>query len=285
MPVSFGLMLFFYPFQLLTWDSEENQEPELTKEKCEINSMIKSFTSEDREALLREIEILRNKLQFYTDAPTRRSSDKLRSSLLSQSIHLRKSTSFSSKEEFEKERQKWMEMESEWISLTDELRIEIEHNRQRAEHAEMELVLEKRSTEELDDVVKRSVVNHARMIEHYTELQEKYNDVVEKHRAMLEGVAELKRAAVKAGAKGRNGSRFAKALTAELSALRVEREREREMLKKENRSLKIQLKDTAEAVHAAGEVLVRLREAEATASLAEVRKYGLLLIYIPPNTT
>ncbi|KAK4420827.1 Kinesin-like protein KIN-12F [Sesamum alatum] len=266
--------------KLLTWDGDDNQEPELIKEKCEIKevqdlnaSMKNSFTLEERDALLREIEILRNKLQFYTDAPTRRSSDKLRSSLLSQSIQLRKSCVFAqgnnSGEEFEKERQKWMEMESDWISLTDELRIEIEANRQRAEQVEMELTLEKKCTEELDDALKRSVVCHARMIEHYADLQEKYNDIEAKHRAIMEGIAEVKRAASKAGAKGRHGSRFAKALSAELSALRVEREQERELLKKENRSLKIQLKDTAEAVHAAGEVLVRLREAEAAASQAE----------------
>lgn len=274
--------MWFYIFQLLTWTGDENQEPELIKEKFEIkevqdlSSTKESFTSEERESLLREVGMLRNKLQFYTDAPTRRSSsDRLRSSLLSQSFQLRKSSTFaqgggSSGEELEKERQKWMEMESEWISLTDELRIEIEANRQRAEEVEMELRLEKKCTEELDDVLKRSVVNHARMIEHYAELQEKYNDVAEKHRAIMEGITEVKRAASKAGAKGRHGSRFQKALSAELSALRVERERERELLKKENRSLKIQLKDTAEAVHAAGELLVRLREAEAAASLAEV---------------
>ncbi|KAL0301083.1 UNVERIFIED_CONTAM: Kinesin-like protein KIN-12F [Sesamum radiatum] len=266
--------------KLLTWDGDENQEAEFIKEKWEIKevqdfnaSMKDSFTLEERDALLREIEILRNKLQFYTDAPTRRSSDKLRSSLLSQSIQLRKSCVFAqgnnSGEEFEKERQKWMEMESDWISLTDELRIEIEANRRRAEQVEMELTQEKQCTEELDDALKRSVVGHARMIEHYAELQEKYNDIVAKHRAIMEGIAEVKRAASKAGAKGRHGSRFAKALSAELSALRVERERERELLKKENRSLKVQLKDTAEAVHAAGEVLVRLREAEAAASQAE----------------
>ncbi|KAK4386918.1 Kinesin-like protein KIN-12F [Sesamum angolense] len=266
--------------KLLTWDGDENQEAEFIKEKWEIKevqdfnaSMKGSFTLEERDALLRDIEILRNKLQFYTDAPTRRSSDKLRSSLLSQSIQLRKSCVFAqgnnSGEEFEKERQKWMEMESDWISLTDELRIEIEANRRRAEQVEMELTQEKQCTEELDDALKRSVVGHARMIEHYAELQEKYNDIVAKHRAITEGIAEVKRAALKAGAKGRHGSRFAKALSAELSALRVERERERELLKKENRSLKVQLKDTAEAVHAAGEVLVRLREAEAAASQAE----------------
>ncbi|XP_051134014.1 kinesin-like protein KIN-12F [Andrographis paniculata] len=262
--------------KLLTWNDEENSETE-----CEVKEIrdlsistnaTKSFAPEDREELLKEIEVLRNKLQFQTDATMGRSTDKIRSSLLSQSIQLRKSSAFSqanSLEEFEKERQKWMEMESDWISLTDELRIEIESNRRRAEKVETELALEKKCTEELDDALKRSVVNHARMIEHYAELQDKYNDLEAKHRAIMEGIAEVKRAASKAGAKGRQGSRFAKALSAELSALRVERERERELLRKENQSLKIQLKDTAEAVHAAGELLVRLREAEEAASQAE----------------
>ncbi|KAL6538470.1 hypothetical protein OROGR_012458 [Orobanche gracilis] len=268
--------------KLLTWNLDDNHESEFIKEKCEIKEVqnsssirttnsLTSADDEDREALLKEIEILKNKLQYHrTDPPTRRSSDKLRSSLLSQSIQLRRSF-VNSGEEFEKEREKWMEMESEWISLTDELRIDIESNRRRAERVEVELALEKKSTEELDDALKRSVVGHARMIEHYTELQEKYNEMVEKHRSVMEGVAEVKRAAAKAAAaaKGRHGARFAKALTAELSALKVERERERESLKKENRSLKIQLKDTAEAVHAAGEVLARLREAEEASRLAE----------------
>lgn len=114
----------------------------------------------------------------------------------------------------------------------------------------------------------RSVLGHARMIEHYAELQEKYIDLVSKHRSIMEGVAEVNRAAAKAGGKGK--SRFAKSLAAELSVLRVERDRERDLLRKENRSLKIQLRDTAEAVHAAGELLVRLREAEESASVAEV---------------
>lgn len=184
---------------------------------------------------------------------------------------MRKSGAYSlgnSEEELENERQRWMEMESDWISLTDDLRIDLESIRQRAEKAEMELRLEKKCTEELDDVLKRSVLGHARMIEHYAELQEKYIDLVSKHRSIMEGVAEVNRAAAKAGGKGK--SRFAKSLAAELSVLRVERDRERDLLRKENRSLKIQLRDTAEAVHAAGELLVRLREAEESASVAEV---------------
>ncbi|KAK7288515.1 hypothetical protein RIF29_01976 [Crotalaria pallida] len=51
--------------------------------------------------------------------------------------------------------------------------------------------------------------------------------------------------------------------------MRVEKERESKLLKKENQNLKIQLRDTAEAVQAAGELLVRLREAEHAASVAE----------------
>ncbi|XP_075488133.1 kinesin-like protein KIN-12F isoform X1 [Primulina tabacum] len=268
--------------QLVAFHGDENLDSEVVKEQCEIkevqedlnHSMKKSFDTEEKEALIKEIETLKTKLQMYTDTPTRRSTDKLRSSLLSQSIQFRKSCTNSqgiSGEEFENERQKWMEMESDWISLTDELRIEIEINRHRAEKVELELKLKKRSTEELDDALKRSVIGQARMIEHYAELQETYNDIVLKHRAIMEGIAEVKRAASKARSKGLHGSRFAKAFAAELSSSSAEREMERELLKKENQCLKVQLKDTAEAVHAAGELLVRLREAEEAASIAEVK--------------
>ena len=126
---------------------------------------------------------------------------------------------------------------------------------QHAEKLEMELRLYKNRTEELDDALHRAVLGHARMVKHYADLQEKYNDLEGKHRAIMEGIKEVKRAAAKAGKKG--GTRFAKSLSAELSSLRVvrerEREREREFLKKESKGLKIQLRDTAEAVHAAGE--------------------------------
>ncbi|OVA09269.1 Kinesin [Macleaya cordata] len=216
----------------------------------------------DREALLKEIESLKNRLQSYIDVP----SDE------SQSIQLRKSdeeSHFQDKigEELEKERQRWTEMESEWILLTDELRIDIESKRRHAEKVEMDLRLEKKVTEELDDALDRAVLGHARIVEHYVELQEKHNELLGRHRKIMEGIAELKRAAAKAGGKGKG--RFVKSLAAEFSALRVEREREREHLKKENKSLKIQLRDTAEAVHAAGELLVRLREAEEAVSVAE----------------
>ncbi|KAM3696251.1 hypothetical protein ACJW31_06G024000 [Castanea mollissima] len=263
--------------KLLRYNSVENYQPEIIKEKCEIKEVVEAgtgnqyFDLNEKEALLKEIESLKSKLQSYSDPSSNKSTEKLRSSLLSRSFQLRKSGVDQlgySKEELEKERERWTEMESDWISLTDELRIDIESHRRRAEQLEMELTLEKKCSSELDDVLHRSVLGHARMVEHYAELQEKYNDLVGKHRAIMEGIAEVKRAAAKAGKKG-HGSRFAKSLAAELSTLRVERERERELLKKENKSLRIQLRDTAEAVHAAGELLVRLREAEHVASVAE----------------
>lgn len=258
-----------------------DKHPEVIKENYEIKEVQNesvlgygnniSFDANEKEELLKEIQLLRSKLKSQTDASPNKSTEKLRSSLLSRSIQLRKSGAYQnfSQEELERERERWTEMESDWISLTDELRIDLDAHRRRAEKVEMELKLEKQCTEELDDALQRSVLGHARFVEHYAELQEKYNDLAGKHRAIMEGIAEVKKAMAKAGKKG-HGPRFAKSLAAELSAMRVERERERELLKKENKSLRIQLRDTAEAVHAAGELLVRLRETEHAASVAEV---------------
>nr|GMC76424.1 kinesin-like protein KIN12A [Ipomoea batatas] len=266
--------------KLVSWNGCEGNEQDFINEKCvskEVQGVEnhndcgnKRFDMLEKEALLKEIEDLRSKLQSNPDAYMNKSVDKVQSSLL-QSIQERKSGVYAkvlNEEELEKERQRWIELESDWISLTDELRIDLESNRHRAEKVEMELKLQKKCTEELDDALKRAVLGNAKMVEHYAELQEKHNDLIEKHRLMVQGIQDIKKAAAKAGTKG-CGARFAKSLASELSALRVERERERGLLKKENRSLKAQLRDTAEAVHAAGELLVRLRESQETVYFAE----------------
>ncbi|KAF1894727.1 hypothetical protein Lal_00021019 [Lupinus albus] len=246
--------------------------PCIMEEKCEIKEAqegASSFGANEKESLLKEIHNLRSNLQLYSDAPVKKSTDRF-GSLMSRSIQLQKSGVFSHNiggEELENERQRWTEMESEWICLTDELRADLESYRQRAERLEMELRSEKKCTAELDDALSRAVIGHSRMVEHYADLQEKYDDLVAKHGAMMEGVAEVKKAVTNASKKGH--ARFAKSLAAELSALRVERESESKLLKKENHILKSQLRDTAEAVQAAGELLVRLREAEHAASVAE----------------
>nr|GMD40160.1 kinesin-like protein KIN-12F [Ipomoea batatas] len=71
----------------------------------------------------------KSKLQPYTDDLMNKSTDRARTSLLLKSIQLGKSGAYAkrcSEKELEAERQRWTEMESEWISLTDELRINLE---------------------------------------------------------------------------------------------------------------------------------------------------------------
>lgn len=248
---------------------------EVIKETYETNQVTEEFGKtnfdvSEKEALLKEIAELKGKLQ-----PTK-SADNLRSSLLLRSIQMRKSIDVTRNGEnsdvIEKEREMWTDMESEWISLTDDLRMDIDNHRSRAESLEIELNQEKLATEELNDALTRAVLGHSRFIEQYTELQEKYNELGEKHSVMIAGITDVKKAASKAAMNGRHGKRFAKAFSAELSAIRAEKEKERELLKKENKSLRTQLRDTAEAVQAAGELLVRLRESEQALQVSEVTK-------------
>ncbi|RWW66935.1 hypothetical protein BHE74_00025654 [Ensete ventricosum] len=218
---------------------------------------------DEREALLMEIQSLKNQLKSVKDVSEN-------DCLLEQIRSGGTSCSAIGVEELEIEKQKWMESESRWISLTEELRLDLDKNRRFAEKKEIELNMEKTCTAELNDALQRSILGHARFIEHYVELQDKYDELLLKHRKIMEGIAQVKKAASKAGGGKGSGSAFAAALAAELSTLRIDREKERAYLKEQNRRLRIQLRDTAEAVHAAGELLVRLREAEEAASLAEV---------------
>ncbi|CAN7057784.1 hypothetical protein IGI04_015192 [Brassica rapa subsp. trilocularis] len=175
----------------------------------------------------------------------------------------------------EEEHERWTEMESEWISLTDDLRMDIDNHRRHAADLEIELRKEKTASEELNDALGRAMLGHLTsyndFIEQYTELQEKYDELVKRHNVTLAGIVDVKKAAAKAAVKGRHGKSFAKAFSAELTAIRAEKEKEREFLKKENKGLKIQLRDTAEAVQAAGELLIRLREAEQYVQSSEER--------------
>lgn len=236
--------------------AEELTSEGKVSEQCHDSKV--SLNVNEREALLAEIESLKQQLKNQTTVSTTGSLlDQLRNGSTDQEYEL------------DKERQKWMESESKWISLTEELRVDLESNRMHAEKTEMELCNEKKCTAELDDALQRAMYGHARMVEHYVELQELYNDLLEKHRRVMEAISEVKRAAAKAGRKG-CGTAFAAALAAELSTVRIDREKERGQLKEQNRRLRIQLRDTAEAVHAAGELLVRLREAEEASTLEKV---------------
>ncbi|CAN6477793.1 unnamed protein product [Victoria cruziana] len=226
---------------------------DLDKLKMELDSKYRASRGLTEEAFLQEIEDLRNQLQSYIEG---RENSQKETPLLLQSAHLRESIC--------------VEPTTDASLSTKGLRIDLERSRSLAERKELELDLEKKSSNELNDALQRAIQGHAKIIEQYADLQDNYTTLLSRHRRIMEGIEQMKRVASKAGKKGA-GSILAESLAAELSALRFEKDKEKDHLQKENRRLKIQLKDTAEAVQAAGELLVRLKEAEAAATNAEER--------------
>ncbi|KAG2406913.1 Kinesin-like protein [Vigna angularis] len=172
--------------------------------------------------------------------------------------------------QFEQERIKWTEAESRWICLSEELRAELESSRLLSEKRKRELDAERQCTQELQEAMHMAIEGHARLLEQYADLEEKHIHLLARHRQIQEGIEDVKKAASRAGVRGAE-SKFINALAAEISALKAEREKERRILRDENRGLQSQLKDTAEAVQAAGELLLRLKEAEETVTAAQKR--------------
>lgn len=171
-------------------------------------------------------------------------------------------------EKWEEEKRQWTERESDWISLAEELRLELNSYRRLAEKRKQELECEQRCSEELKEAFQMAMDGHARLLDQYADLQEKHTALRAKHRKIKEGVTDIKRVAAKAGVKGAE-SRFLEAQAAQLVALKLDRDTEQKMMKEEIKGLQAQLRDTAEAVQAAGELLVRLKEAEEAISIAQ----------------
>nr|DAD24097.1 TPA_asm: hypothetical protein HUJ06_025560 [Nelumbo nucifera] len=259
---------------------------ELKRVQEELDGYRNFFDLGERDVLLEEIQNLRSQLQYYLDSSSSISARK-RSPLLQltyscepshageksdQGTHpppcTPQSNEESAEEKFEQERQRWTEAESKWISLSEELRMELEASRSLAEKRKQELDSEKKCSEELKEAMQMAMQGHARILEQYAELQEKHLALLARHRMIQEGIEDVKKAAAKAGVKGAE-SKFINSLAAEISALKVEREKERRYLRDENKGLQAQLRDTAEAVQAAGELLVRLKEAEEAVATAQ----------------
>ncbi|CAA7012978.1 unnamed protein product [Microthlaspi erraticum] len=255
---------------------------ELKRAQEELESF-KNFYGDmgEREVLLEEIQDLKEHLQCYTD--TSLTSSRKRGSLLKLTYtcdtnqappppldSIPESTDESPEKTLEQERLRWTEAESNWISLAEELRTELDTNRKLMEKQKRELDTERRCTEELTEAMQMAMKGHARMIEQYADLEEKHIQLLARHRRIREGIDDVKKAAARAGVKGAE-SRFINALAAEISALKVQREKEAQYFRDENKSLQSQLRDTAEAVHAAGELLVRLKEAEEGLKIAQKR--------------
>jgi kinesin family protein 15 len=251
---------------------------ELKRVQDELEHYRNFYDMGEREVLLEEIQDLRSQLQFYIDSSSTASRKQNPLLQLTYSCEpssapplsaIPESTEEAPEEKLEQERNHWTEAESRWISLTEELRIELEASRSLAEKLKQELETERKCTEELQEAMQMAIEGHARILEVYADLEEKHIQLLARHRKIQEGIEDVKKAAAKAGVRGAE-SKFINALAAEISALRVEKEKERRYFRDENKGLQAQLRDTAEAVQAAGELLVRLKEAEEAVAAAQV---------------
>lgn len=263
---------------------------ELKRVRDELEQYRNFYDMGEREVLLEEIQDLRSQLQFYIDSSSTASRKQNPLLQLTYSCEpssapplsaIPESTEEGPEEKLEQERIRWTEAESRWISLCEELRIELEASRSLAEKRKQELETERRCTEELQEAMQMAIEGHARILELYADLEEKHIQLLARHRRIQEGIEDVKKAAAKAGVRGAE-SKFINALAAEISALRVEREKERRYFRDENKGLQAQLRDTAEAVQAAGELLVRLKEAEEAVAAAQVSLCWLFVLMLYP---
>ncbi|XP_050238061.1 kinesin-like protein KIN-12B isoform X2 [Mercurialis annua] len=248
-------------------------EHELLKQKYELKRVLAEleryrnfYDLGERDVLMEEIQDLRNQLQYYVDsscpAALKRKSILQLTYPCEPSVPLPltgfpEATEESAEMKLERERICWTEAESKWISLAEELRTELDASRMLVEKARRELEMEERCAAELKEAMQMAMEGHARMLEQYADLEEKHIHLLARYRKIQEGIDDVK----KAGVRGAE-LKFINALAAEISAVKVEREKERRYLRDENKALQAQLRDTAEAVEAAGELLVRLIDAE-----------------------
>ncbi|XP_020217014.1 kinesin-like protein KIN-12B [Cajanus cajan] len=268
-------------------------EIELKRVQDELEKYQNFYKLGEREVLMEEIQSLRSQLQFYIDSSSTSArkqypllqltysspepSSAATLAAISESTEERDemneipaSSNNNAEAQFEQERIKWTEAESRWISLSEELRAELEASRSLAEKRKRELDAERKCTEELQEAMHMAIEGHARLLEQYADLEEKHIELLARHRQIQDGIEDVKKAASRAGVRGAE-SKFINALAAEISALKAGREKERRILRDENKGLQAQLKDTAEAVQAAGELLLRLKEAEEAVITAQKR--------------
>jgi kinesin family protein 15 len=122
----------------------------------------------------------------------------------------------------------------------------------------------------MHEALQMAMAGHARILDQYAELQEKHLLLLANMRDIRHGVIEHKREAIESGLNAVEEQWFDSQAT-QITYLKVEQERSKEQIK----GLQAQLDDTADAVQAAGELLVRLKESEQAAVLAKVDGYSI----------
>lgn len=285
-------------FEYKLLEDKFQNHPEVTRamiEEKRLSEELEKYRSfcelGERDALMEEIKNLRTQLQYYLELNSCVSTKKLRLSVVNQAIQRPEFSESAhslglctipelpvaapdetrdtlSDKKWEEENRQWTERESEWISLVDDLRAELDSVNRLAEKRKQEVENEQRCSEELKEALQMAMEGHARILDQYAELQEKYMGLRAKHRKIREGAADVKQAAVMAGIKGAALS-LIESQAAELAAMRLDSELESKIMKDEIDGLQAQLRDTVEAVQAAGELVVRLKEAEEAVSIVQ----------------
>ncbi|XP_065023768.1 kinesin-like protein KIN-12B [Musa acuminata AAA Group] len=246
---------------------------ELKRVQDELDGYRNFFVMGERDVLMEEIQDLRSQLKYYMESSSAESTKKP-CSLIQLTHQGRLSTTtdldeISAGNKVEVEKGSWTERESN-SSLVEELKLALEASRSVAEKLKLELESEKKCAEELKEALQTAMQGHTRILEQYAELQEKHTALLLRNRKISDDIDNVMEAAAEVGVKDAE-SKFVKSLAAEISVLKSERGRERQQWRDENKALQTQLRDTAEALQAAGELLVRLKEAEETAAIAEKR--------------
>ncbi|KAK1435325.1 hypothetical protein QVD17_01086 [Tagetes erecta] len=239
------------------------KEIELKRAYEELERYTNFFDMGERDVLTEEIQDLRSQLQSYIDCSPKLAA---KETPVLQITNGRESA----ENRFESERIRFSEEERKWISAVEELKSKLEESQLLAEKQKRELDSERRCSDELKEAMQMAMEGHARMLEQYADLEEKHINMLINKQKIQDSVEDIKKAAARAGVRGAE-SRFINALAAEISNLKLEREKERRKLRDEIRGLQEQLNDTAEAVQAAGELVVRLKDAEEAVATAQAR--------------
>lgn len=245
------------------------KEIELKRARDELERYTNFFDMGERDVLIEEIQDLRSQLQSYIDCSPKLAAKEtpvLQITNGEESAEMR----------FESERIRFSEEERKWITVVEELKSKLEESQLLAEKQKRELDSERRCSDELKEAMQMAMEGHARMLEQYADLEEKHINMLINKQKIQDSVEDVKKAAARAGVRGAE-SRFINALAAEISTLKVEREKERRKFRDEIRGLQEQLNDTAEAVQAAGELVVRLKDAEEAVATAQVSFLSLII--------
>ncbi|KAL5571887.1 hypothetical protein UlMin_021484, partial [Ulmus minor] len=186
--------------------------PKVLRTKIELKSAQKELENlrnyhemGEREVLLEEIRDLRNQLHYYVDSsslsrkrnPLHQSTYSCDRMVAPSHVTISESNEESAEDKLAQERMCWTEAESNWISLSEELRTEIEALRLQAEKRERELESEKKCVEELTETMQLAMEGYARMLEQYADLEEKHMALLGRHRRIHEGLGDVKRAVAK----------------------------------------------------------------------------------------